>query len=180
MNRGWLFILVAIAGLGAGVLSHRYAPVSAEAVPSTDDALAVKFDDLEGKSRALSEWRGKVLVVNFWATWCPPCLKEIPAFVDLQRRLGPEGVQFVGVALDGREEVAAFVRDHAVNYPVLAGEEDVARYMQQMGNTIGALPFTLVFDTQGKVRHVHQGEWTGPEAEAVLKPLLSRASSHAN
>lgn len=180
MKRAWLFVLVAIAGLGAGALSHRYAPVQAEAAATAEDALAAKFDDLDGKSRALSEWQGKVLVVNFWATWCPPCLKEIPAFVELQRRLGPEGLQFVGIALDGREEVAAFVRDHAVNYPVLAGEEDVARYMQQMGNGIGALPFTLVFDAQGKVRHVQQGEWTGPEAEAVLKPLLARSSSAAN
>ena len=180
MKRVWLFALVAVAGLGAGVLSHRYAPAPAGANAGSEDTLAVKFDDLEGKSRALSEWRGKVLVVNFWATWCPPCLKEIPAFVDLQRRLGPEGLQFVGVALDGRDEVAAFVRDHAVNYPVMAGEEEVARYMQQMGNGIGALPFTLVFDTQGKVRHVQQGEWTGPEAEAVLKPLLSRAPGGAN
>ena len=121
---------------------------------------------------ALSDWRGKVLVVNFWATWCPPCLKEIPAFIELQRRLGADGLQFVGIALDGREEVAAFVRDHAVNYPVMAGEEDVARYMQRLGNNLGALPFTVVFDADGKLHHVQQGEWTAAEAEAVLKPLL--------
>lgn len=180
MKQAWWFALVALVGLLAGVLSHRYAPAPAVTAAPADDALAAKFDDLEGKPRALSEWRGKVLVVNFWATWCPPCLKEIPAFVDLQRRLGAEGLQFVGVALDSRDEVAAFVRDHAVNYPIMAGEEDVARYMQQMGNSIGALPFTLVFDRDGKVRHAQQGEWTGPEAESVLKPLLARQVPVAN
>ena len=179
MRRTWWFALVAVVGLSAGFLSHRYAPATTTAA-AQEDPLGAKFADLEGKSRALSEWRGKVLVVNFWATWCPPCLKEIPAFVELQRRFGEDGLQFVGVALDARDQVAAFVRDHAVNYPVLAGEEDVARYMQQMGNAIGALPFTLVFDAEGKVRHVQQGEWSGPDAEAVVKPLLARKSAASN
>ena len=176
MRRSWWFVLVALVGLSAGLLSHRYAPATSTAT-AQEEALGARFADLDGKPRALSEWRGKVLVVNFWATWCPPCLKEIPAFVELQRRFGEDGLQFVGVALDARDQVATFVRDHAVNYPVLAGEEDVARYMQQMGNGIGALPFTLVFDAEGKVRHVQQGEWSGADAEAVIRPLLASKSA---
>ena len=80
----------------------------------------------------------------------------------------------MGIALDSREEVAAFVRDRAVNYPVMAGEEEVARYMREMGNELGALPFTLVFDRNGVLRHSQQGEWQAADAEAALVPLLGQ------
>jgi len=114
-----------------------------------------------------------VLVVNFWATWCPPCLKEIPAFVELQRQHGAAGLQFVGVALDAQEEVASFVAKREINYPILFGEEDVARYMQEQGNKIGALPFTLVFDRSGTLRHAQQGEWAAADAARKLTELLA-------
>jgi len=136
--------------------------------------LDANFADLDGKSRALDEWQGKLVVLNFWATWCPPCLKEMPAFVRLQQRYGAQGVQFIGIALDGREEVAKFVAEHGIDFPIFAGEEDVARYMQRVGNQIGALPFTVVVDRDGQIRHTHQGEWTEEAAEQVIQGLLAR------
>ena len=173
MTRNLLIALVAVLALGGGFALRQITAPPAATPAATADPLTAAFPDLQGQRRTLSEWRGKVLVVNFWATWCPPCLKEIPAFVDLQRQHGPAGLQFVGVALDAREEVASFVAKREINYPILFGEEDVARYMQEQGNKIGALPFTLVFDRSGALRHTQQGEWAAADAARVLTGILA-------
>lgn len=171
-------LVVALGAFAAGAgywLQHRGA--ASRAAAATSSALDASIADLNGTPRRLDEWRGKLVVLNFWATWCPPCLKEMPAFVRLQRRYGERGLQFVGIALDAREEAAKFVQQHGIDFPILAGEEDVARYMQRLGNTIGVLPFTVVVDRDGAVRHTHQGEWSEVEAERILTGLLDRPAS---
>jgi thiol-disulfide isomerase/thioredoxin len=114
-----------------------------------------------------------VLVVNFWATWCPPCLTEIPGFVDLQQELGPKGLQFIGIALDDADAVREFAQAKKVNYPVLVGEEPVMALMREFGNTHGGLPYTVVLGHRGDPLHTKQGEWERDEARAVLTPLLA-------
>ena len=132
------------------------------------------FADLAGEQVALERWRGRLLVVNFWATWCPPCLREIPAFIELQDRYADRGLQFVGIALDQTEAVAPFVADKSMNYPVLVGNEDVVRFMQALGNSIGGLPYTAVIGSDGEVLATHQGEWEAEAAETALLGFLSR------
>ncbi len=145
-------------------------PVPLEMTAVARDEVRIK--DLEGREHSLSEWAGKILVVNFWATWCPPCVVEIPAFMELQRDLGARGLQFVGIALDDRVAAAKFTTERAINYPILAGDEEVARLMQGLGNAIGALPFTVVFDRAGHIVHTQQGEWELTEARRILEPLV--------
>lgn len=169
-------VALGVAAAGTGVwLQQRGA--DARAAAATPSVLAASIADLNGTPRALEEWRGKVVVINFWATWCPPCLKEMPAFVRLQDRYGARGLQFVGIALDSREEVAKFVEQHGIDFPILVGEEDVAAYMQRLGNTIGALPFTVVVDRDGAIRHTHQGEWNEAAADKIIAGLLDAAAS---
>lgn len=170
---------LALAGLlafaaGAGYWLQTRGATTPAVAAETASVLDANFVDLDGKSRTLAAWQGKLVVLNFWATWCPPCLKEMPAFVRLQQRYGAQGVQFIGIALDGRDEVAKFVAEHGIDFPIFAGEEDVARYMQRVGNQIGALPFTVVVDRDGQIRHTHQGEWTEEAAEKVIQGLLAR------
>ena len=146
-------------------------------VPPAAEPTAVfdwSFADLEGKSQPLAQWRGQLVVLNFWATWCPPCLKEIPAFVSLQQRLGARGLQFVGIALDQVEAVKPFVAEHGLNYPILFGDQDVARMMTALGNPVGGLPYTVVVGRDGKVLTVHQGEWPADEALKSLEAALSQ------
>ena len=173
-------LLIAILGLaaaGAGYwLQLRTAP-GQSAPTASGSILSASFADLQGQPRRLDEWRGKLLILNFWATWCPPCKKEMPAFVRLQQRYGAQGVQFVGIALDTRDEVAKFVAEHGIDFPILAGEDDVAIYMQRLGNQIGALPFTVVVDRGGEIRHTHQGEWVEADAEQVIKAHLAAPGS---
>ena len=130
------------------------------------------FNDLEGRERHMSEWSGKVLVVNFWATWCPPCRKEIPTFMALQDRYAAAGVQFVGIALDRVDAVSQYVAENNMNYPVLVGEAAVADYMRALGNTIGALPFSVLIGRDGTILATQQGEWHEPDIEAALSAQL--------
>lgn len=179
-----LALLAATAGYGVHQYTSRTRLEQAEnmatrqaVAPPVVTSSAVfdwSFVDVAGTPQPLSQWRGRLLVLNFWATWCPPCLKEIPAFIDLQQRLGPRGLQFVGIALDQVEAVQPFLEDHAVNYPVLLGDQDVARFMTVLGNQIGALPFTVVVDHDGKVLALHQGEWQAEEAAKALEGYLAQ------
>ena len=107
--------------------------------------------DLQGDIRDISEWDGKFIVLNFWATWCPPCRKEIPEFVTLQREYAELGLQFVGVAIDDRESVSQFSMEMDMNYPNLIAETQGIDLAQQYGNTHGALPFSVIIDPKGQI-----------------------------
>ena len=179
-SRRQLFLLAAtalVAG-GAGVFvaqQKRTIPDAAVGRPAGFPGEGHPLPDLDGRPHVLSEWAGKVLVVNFWATWCPPCLTEIPGFVDLQQELGPKGLQFIGIALDDADAVREFAQSKKVNYPVLVGEEPVMALMREFGNTHGGLPYTVVLGHRGDPLHTKQGEWERDEARAVLMPLLAQS-----
>lgn len=127
--------------------------------------------DSNGKERSISEWDGKVIVLNFWATWCPPCRKEIPDFVALQSKYGDRGAQFIGVAMDRRDEVREFIREVPINYPTLIGDEQ-GEITRRYGNDLGALPYTVVIDRNGKVAASRRGVFPPEELEAAVSALL--------
>ena len=125
--------------------------------PPTDPALAelwgLRFDRPEGGELSLAALRGQALVINFWATWCPPCIKELPEFDKLHRAQASRGVQVLGLAVDGPTAVRQFLVRQPVAFPVgLAGFEgtDLSR---RLGNSGGGLPFTVVIDRDGRIRH---------------------------
>lgn len=128
--------------------------------------------DLNNQRHNIHEWDGNVIVLNFWATWCPPCLRETPMFVELQEQYGAKGLQFVGVAIDNIDKVKDFVDTYGINYPTLiAGEPDLS-IVKQYGNRFGALPYTVVINRQGKISHIHRGEFKRQIAEKNIKALL--------
>ena len=128
--------------------------------------------DLTGVKHNITEWQGNVIVLNFWATWCPPCQKETPLFVDLQEEYGNKGVQFIGVAIDDPEKVVDFVDTYGVNYPMLVGAEDAITIAKQYGNRFGSLPYTVVINRQGKISHIQYGELKRDVAEKTINTLL--------
>ncbi|WP_148715068.1 TlpA family protein disulfide reductase [Chitinolyticbacter meiyuanensis] len=131
-----------------------------------------RFKTLDGKQAAVAQWRGKPLVVNFWATWCAPCREEIPEFVALQKQYAGK-VQFVGLAIDDAESVRAFIRQYKVNYPSLIGEADAMKAMQAEGNVVGGLPFTTVYDARGNRVAAELGRLKGSKLDGILKKLVT-------
>lgn len=164
-------VAVAIAAALAGFGAHHLWRLSDTARPE-DALMAARLADLEGRQQTLDQWRGKVLVVNFWATWCAPCREEIPAFVRLQEKYRTDGLQFVGIAIDQPEKVQAFSREFGINYPLLLGGIDTIEISRQAGNRIGALPFTLVLDRNGRIVSRELGKVRETELETRLKSLL--------
>ena len=150
---------------------NKKKPPSPEEVIGTD-ATEFSLLDLNGERRYLSEWRGKLIAINFWATWCAPCREEIPVFVELQQKYQSQGLQFVGIALQQAEEVRDFIEEYNVNYPSLVGGDEVIKIASQLGNNIGAMPYTVMINTEGKIAFTHRGSLTKDEAEAVIKNFL--------
>ena len=132
---------------------------------------AASFADLEGRQRRLTEWNGKVLVCNFWATWCAPCREEIPLLVASRQKYGPSGVEIVGIAVDNAVKVREFSATFKISYPVLLAEAEGLDLMRRVGNTGGGLPYTVITDRQGKLLHRKLGALKQDELEALLAPL---------
>lgn len=128
--------------------------------------------DISGRPRQLSEWTGRVRVINFWATWCEPCIREVPGLVDLQGRYGEAGLQVIGIALQEPAEVAGFIDQYGMNYPVLTGDDEVIRIAESYGNTAGVVPYTAILDRQGMIRYLRHGELDMNLAETEIKLLL--------
>lgn len=170
----YLFLaFLALAAMAAGVLAQRWLSVAPQA-PVAD--LSIAFPDPDGNPHRLEEWRGKIIAVNFWATWCPPCLKEMPEFVKLQNELGGKGLQFVGIAIDNAKAVQEFLAAMPVNYPILIGETGGEAWAEKLGNRMNILPFSAVFDRSGKLAHGQAGPFKRDDLIKVVAPFLETAS----
>ncbi len=166
-----LFAAVALLAGTAGVL-FSISRSGDTATGASQAVMATRLADLQGQSQALSQWRGKVLIVNFWATWCAPCREEIPVFIRLQEKYRTQGLQFVGIAIDQRDPVEVFAREFGMNYPVLLGGMETVETSRQAGNRVGALPFTLIIDRNGKIIATELGGIKEAKLEGIIKPLL--------
>lgn len=172
-----LAAILALAAFAAGIFFSR--PPAEHAAQATEPSAATleqlfttPFPDLAGREQQLDQWRGKPLVVNFWATWCPPCLQEMPAFSRLQEK-HPD-VQFVGIAADSLENVRDFVAKNRLAYPLLVAPDGGMALMTALGNMRSGLPFTVTLGTDGKVRHIRLGTLSEAETEAFIAELKPR------
>lgn len=173
----WLLIgSVALAALTGGLYfgMQRYeTPARAVVEKRTDGGIfAASFPDLNNKEQAFSQWRGRVVVLNFWATWCPPCRTEIPDFVKVQEKLAARGLTIVGLAIDTHDKVQAFADEMAINYPILIGDTRAMDLAKAAGNRLGGLPYTVILDRQGKIVASEIGGLTAAKLEALVTPLL--------
>jgi thiol-disulfide isomerase/thioredoxin len=138
------------------------------------DAPDFALQDLQGKQVKLSDFRGKAVLLNFWATWCGPCKVEMPWFVELQKQYGPQGLEIVGVALDdsGKDSIAKFAKEMGVNYTILQGQDAV-------GDAYGAigLPTSFFIDRSGKIIDSASGLVTRTEIEDNVKKSLGEGKA---
>ncbi|MEJ2142938.1 MAG: TlpA disulfide reductase family protein [Gammaproteobacteria bacterium] len=178
-----IVVVVAIIGLGGGFFLNQYLAKdkSANAMPHAERKVDIStpefrpefaLKDLEGTTRYAKEWDGKVLLINFWATWCPPCVREIPAFVDLHEAYKDKGFEIVGIAIDNKQAVIDFIDPMGADYPILLGEEAGIKLSQAYGNRLGVLPYSIIVDRKGKIVSTHRSEMTYDAVEKAIKPLL--------
>ncbi len=128
--------------------------------------------DISGTLRNSHEWDGKVVVLNFWATWCPPCNRETPMFVELQEKYSATGLQFVGVAIDTADKVQDFMDTYGINYPMLIGDDNAISIAKDYGDRYGALPYTVIIDRHRRIQFVQRGEMKREIVESAVEKLL--------
>ena len=167
---------VALLAAAAGFAYHAWRTGSQTAAAPDASAVATlvsaSFPDLERRAQQLSQWQGKVVVVNFWATWCAPCRQEIPLFVSLQRKYAERGLQFVGIAIDEPGKIKPFAAELGMNFPVLVGGADTIDLTRRLGNRAGVLPFTVILGRDGKVVGTEVGIAHNATLEQRLAALL--------
>lgn len=131
--------------------------------------------DRDGRQRQAAEWDGDVLMVNFWASWCVPCRREIPELIELQAEYGESGLRIVGIALDEQAQVERFLAGLGieVKYPLLISPDlEGIALARAYGNGVGILPYTVLVDRAGRIMYAQFGELTRAQAEREIRPLL--------
>jgi thiol-disulfide isomerase/thioredoxin len=162
--------LIAIAALSAGLFANRMGASAATAEPSAASLYDKSFPDAAGKVHAMSELKGHLVVVNFWATWCVPCVKEIPELSKISNGYGKK-VQFVGIGIDSADKIAEFQQKSPASYPLLVAQTDGSDLVREFGDSAGGLPFTIVIDQKGVIRDTKMGPVDEAELRQWLKSL---------
>ena len=187
-----VYVAVAVIAATAGFLVYRQfaAPrlvdgqvagpvaMTQAAAPAADETSTIPatlpdftLGDLSGTPRSIRSWPGKSMIVNFWATWCAPCRREIPLLREIQQKHGAEGFQIVGVAVDIREDVIKYAQEIGIDYPVLIGEQDGLDAVNKFGQGSLGFPFTVFTDNQGRIVLFHLGEIHKEQADVLLSAV---------
>jgi peroxiredoxin len=133
--------------------------------------MQLSMKDSGGKQRKMSEWQGKTLLLNFWATWCPPCVSEMPELVALQNDWGSKNLQVVGIGIDSPSNIREFAEKHQITYPLLLGGLEGSELSRQFGNQSGGLPFTILIGPDGSVRQTYMGRLDMEKVRADLASM---------
>jgi len=176
--KSWPVVAFAVSAIAAGAAFYLYrqqppAPVAAPTpeVDSTQLAATLpgfQLADRAGQLKSLQDWPNQALIVNFWATWCAPCRREIPLLQQLQRDHGAEGFQVIGIAVDFRDKVLAYADEMKIEYPLLIGEQEALDAAAAFGVEAVGFPFTVFSDRQGRIVTAHMGELTAAQASLIL------------
>ena len=165
MPRAAVVIIAIVCAIAGSLFFYNQQPEVAEPVtaavePAVSEATLVAFelDGLDGNKRQFSEWDGKHRIVNFWATWCAPCRREIPLLKAFQEQHGADDFQVIGIAVEFPEPVIAYAEETQFNYPILVGEQDAMAVAESSGISFIGLPFTMIVAKDGTLVGAHMGE----------------------
>lgn len=186
--------LAVLAVVGSGVLGYNFyrwmhqsaapAPVEPpaslaanEPAQPADPTIPVmrpvfSLEDRDGRMRSITEWDGKSLVINFWATWCAPCRREIPFLRKLHAARAPQNIEVIGIAVDFRDNVLAYVKEVEIDYPLLIGEQDGLDAAAAFGLGSMGFPFTVFTDNQGRIVTAYLGELHQQQADLILDTVV--------
>jgi thiol-disulfide isomerase/thioredoxin len=175
-----LIVLVAFLGAGLGLVAGAYFGRPSERTPPPGMTLLGPGDvraDLDlpgtdGRSHRLSEWDGKLVLINFWATWCGPCREEMPMLDQTRAQFAGKGLEVVGIAIDDGDAVQGFLKDNPVRYPILIGGDEEANPSLLFGDRRSVLPYSVLVGRDGKLIAQRAGSFTPEALEGWLRPYL--------
>ena len=168
---GLVIIVAAIAGY---IVQQQYSLSLQEQdapIVVANERVEFVLPHLDGSERRLSEWDGDSRLVNFWATWCAPCRREIPLLKQLQTEKPEKGLQVIGIAVDFMEDVRAYAEDAQFNYPVLVGQEDAIKVAEASGVEFIGLPFTMIISPDGTLVATHMGEIMQSHVDRIVEVM---------
>lgn len=171
-----LLLLAGLTAAGAGAL-YAWSRSASTDVPPRPSIEELVLPDIDGRDRAIRDWGGKTLLINFWATWCTPCREEIPLLQEAQARHADRGLQVIGVAIDHPNEVAIYRREMNITYPVLVGDFAALSLTAPQGNSSQVLPFTLILSPTGQIVARKVGSYRKAELAALLADILPPSST---
>jgi len=166
--------LLALA-VGATLALRQYVPLASPADASA--LFALSFKDTQDQPQAMAQWQGNILVVNFWATWCAPCIEEMPDLQQVQTEYVSRGVKVVGLAIDNEAAVKRFAVEMKLQFPLLLAGAAGSELIRQLGNPSGAMPFTLLIDQRGRIVQSKLGRLRAIELRAWLDEELKASGS---
>ena len=169
-NKSLLIAVIVFVTTLSSYAAYRYSSLQ-EASEQTLIRPEFTMTDINGATRNIKEWDGHIILLNFWATWCPPCLEEIPGFIELQAQYGDQGFQIIGIAIDDEEAVREFAKEKNFNYPIIAAEFEAIGLASRYGNRSGGLPYSVIINRDGEISDKITGELSKIRAEQLLKNL---------
>ncbi|MEO8418261.1 MAG: TlpA disulfide reductase family protein [Methylophilaceae bacterium] len=181
MNKKLLKLIAAGAAILLTVIIIRHSLLNSSTTPlPTHTLYAASFPDANGTAQAISQWQGKITVINFWASWCPPCREEMPELSRLQDQYRDRGVIVLGISTDDIDKMREFAKTTKVSYPLLAGDMEAMAIGASLGNDKGVLPYTVIIQADGGIANTYFGRINQSLLEKTLLPLIkTSAEIHA-
>ncbi|WP_114689230.1 TlpA family protein disulfide reductase [Polynucleobacter necessarius] len=173
-RRQWIMIAaIGLIALLGGILTSQWISKTGLASdPAVKALFANAWQTPNGKTANTEEWQGKVLVVNLWASWCPPCVEEMPTLDKLQKEFLRQNVLFVGIGIDSPSNIREFLEKNPVSYQIMIGGLEGSNLSKQMGNTQGALPYTIIINAKGKATYSKFGKISEDDIRNAIKSAL--------
>lgn len=163
-------IALLFAGIGMYFGSQHHMPTEPESA-AVSSLFAQEMADADGKMHKLSQWQGKTLIVNFWATWCAPCVEEMPELSALQTELAPKGIQILGVGIDSPSNIREFATKYKITYPLYIAGMTGTELSRQFGNQTGGLPFTVIIGPKGDIKKTYLGRLKMDQLRSDIQAL---------
>jgi peroxiredoxin len=174
LNKILKYLFFALLIIVAGFVVRHYVLNPATQLPATsaEAFFASAFSGLDGQLQPMVQWKGKTIIVNFWATWCPPCLEEMPELSGVHAQYQGQGLVVLGISSDELNKIREFAQQTPVSYPLLSGDLDAMSISESLGNNKGILPYTAIISPDGSIVKTYFGRVNQSLLEETFLPLL--------